>query len=75
MTKKIGISLLTVISVFIWHADAGASWLVDARKYHISAHGQVSCLDCHESISDLDIHPNAASVAKEVCHPADAISH
>ena len=42
-----------------------ASWFVDERKLHISAHGQTSCIDCHEDIEGLPFHPNPQDVNKK----------
>ena len=46
--------------------EAKASWLVDARRFHISAHGQTSCQDCHEDIAEQGLHPNPADVNKKL---------
>lgn len=40
---------------------ADASWIVDAARYHISVHGQTSCIDCHDDIN-TDEHPKTENV-------------
>jgi nitrate reductase gamma subunit len=57
------ISLSCFLFALSWEADA--SWLIDARRFHISAHGQTSCLDCHEDILAKAIHPNPLDVNKK----------
>jgi nitrate reductase gamma subunit len=44
--------------------SAGASWLIEPERFHISVHGQNSCQDCHENISGKDRHPDPADVKK-----------
>ena len=44
--------------------DAGASWLIDEERYHVSAHGQKSCHDCHADIADKSLHPDPTEVNK-----------
>jgi hypothetical protein len=44
--------------------DGDASWLIDAERYHVSAHGQNSCQDCHADIADKSLHPDPAAVNK-----------
>lgn len=41
-----------------------ASWMIDPARFHVSAHGQTSCQECHENISDQDLHPNPLDVTK-----------
>jgi nitrate reductase gamma subunit len=57
------ISLVTLGLVLLNQCLALASWFVDANKFHISAHGQNSCQDCHADISG-PLHPNPAEVNK-----------
>jgi nitrate reductase gamma subunit len=40
------------------------SWFVDMVKYHISAHGQTSCQDCHPDVAKQPVHPNPADVTR-----------
>jgi hypothetical protein len=47
-------------------AFAEASWFVDAEKYHVSAHGQLSCQDCHAGITEQPRHPDPSDVSKRL---------
>jgi nitrate reductase gamma subunit len=53
-----------VIFLFVLCSQANASWLIDARKFHASVHGQNSCQDCHEQIQGRDLHPNPQYINK-----------
>jgi nitrate reductase gamma subunit len=44
--------------------EAKASWFIDPREYHVSAHGQTSCQDCHGDVLDRKIHPDPSEVKK-----------
>ena len=59
------ISLMTLGLVVLSQRLALASWFVDTAKFHISAHGQNSCQDCHADISGR-LHPNPAEVNKNL---------
>ncbi len=63
--KKIIPLLLAIALNTLGAAQSDASWLLDAEKYHISAHGEISCQDCHESIIDDQMHPNPDDVDKK----------
>ena len=39
-----------------------ASWLIDARRFYDSAHGELNCTDCHDDISAKALHPNPNQV-------------
>ena len=43
---------------------AGASWVIDPERFHVSAHGQISCRDCHENF-DRGAHPSADDIVKK----------
>lgn len=36
--------------------------MVDEPRWHVSAHGQIACLDCHGDVGKAATHPNPASV-------------
>ncbi|MBW1766011.1 MAG: hypothetical protein JRJ65_03050 [Deltaproteobacteria bacterium] len=58
--------VLLALTIFISRGiEARASWFIDAGKYHISAHGQTSCQDCHEGVADRALHPNPSDVNKK----------
>jgi predicted CXXCH cytochrome family protein len=60
------IPLMVLGLVILSQRLALASWFVDARKFHVSAHGQNSCQDCHADISGRRLHPNPAEVNKDL---------
>jgi len=43
-------------------AGTEQSWLVDAAKFHISAHGQLSCGTCHDRVASDAAHPDPQNV-------------
>ena len=63
--KIITITVSVLASITLSGIDAKASWLVDAAKFHISAHGQLSCQDCHEDVAERAMHPNPLDVTKD----------
>lgn len=53
------------LALIICHPrTAGASWLIDPAGYHVSVHGQLSCLDCHSDMAGKDPHPDPEDVNK-----------
>lgn len=53
--------------LFIFSLPAAyASWRIDAKKFHISVHGQIECLECHEDIERQDVHPNPYHVNRNL---------
>ena len=62
LTQKV---ILAVI--LLWFSTtAEAAWLIDKERFHVSVHGQLSCQDCHEGISERKQHPNPADVNKNL---------
>ncbi len=49
---------------FVGHAEAG--WLIDEAQLHTSAHGQLSCRECHDGIPERKIHPDPKNVNKKI---------
>lgn len=41
---------------------AQASWLIDAERFHASAHGRTSCRECHEDLFGNRPHPEPGNV-------------
>ena len=64
IAKNVVILLSSIASLILSCLSANASWFIDPQKYHVSAHGQTSCQECHENISDQDLHPNPLDVTK-----------
>ena len=69
--KRRMLILFVVTILTISASGSSASWLIDEAKIHVSAHGQNSCQDCHENISDGRLHPDPGNVSKE---PAEFFS-
>ena len=64
--KKTLIVLPFLIFTFFFTFIADASWLIDREKYHVSAHGESLCIDCHDNIPDREFHPDPADVNKKI---------
>ena len=60
--KKTITCILLVFGLGAFNVEADASWLIDAERYHVSAHGQNTCQDCHADIADKSLHPDPAEV-------------
>jgi nitrate reductase gamma subunit len=43
-----------------------ADWFIDSARRHIGVHAEMTCLDCHEDITELDVHPSPANVSKDL---------
>ena len=59
--------VITVIfsAILVWiYSTAEAAWLIDAERFHVAVHGELSCRDCHEDISEKKLHPDPADVSK-----------
>ncbi len=41
-----------------------SAWLIDPERFHISVHGQLSCLECHSDITEKKQHPDVEDVDK-----------
>ena len=64
--KGLTITALAVASFLCIPGWAESSWIIDPVEFHISAHGQLSCIDCHEDIDGRDLHPDPANVNKRL---------
>jgi len=64
--KKNIVYLQLVLVLCLSAGDTDASWLIDEERYHVSAHGQNSCQDCHADIADKSLHPDPAEVNKTI---------
>lgn len=60
-TLLIAVAYLVLSGVF-----AEANWFIDAEKFHVSAHGQLSCQDCHSDITGRPQHPDPSDVNKRL---------
>ncbi len=58
---------LSMVLIFFFSplTDLKASanqWLIDTQLFGRSAHGQMSCRDCHSNIEDKSYHPDPAAI-------------
>jgi len=60
-----GIILLTILLCLFYPVHCVESaWLIDPEGFHISVHGQLSCLECHSDIIKKRQHPDVEDVDK-----------
>jgi nitrate reductase gamma subunit len=50
-------------------AGTSDSWLIDPERYHISAHGQITCTTCHDAVASSAAHPDPLNVDKPAARP------
>jgi nitrate reductase gamma subunit len=70
--RTVASALLGLFTLFCVGSSAHANWLVDEARWHVSAHGQVMCLDCHGDVAREGLHPDPANVnraAESFFHP------
>jgi len=60
--KRLSLTALLMFCLTAISAPAGASWLIDPGKLHVSVHGQTGCQDCHDGIADRTLHPDPSNV-------------
>ncbi|AFM23472.1 cytochrome c3 family protein [Desulfomonile tiedjei] len=66
LCRRLSASALIAALLLAVAPHVGASWFVDAGRFHVSVHGQISCTDCHVSTPQEERHPNPADVNKSV---------
>ena len=70
-TNKLMIVLLLVTAILTGTAQAApGSWFIDGPRRHVSAHGELSCLDCHTQ-TDLETHPDPKVLHRSQVAPFD----
>jgi nitrate reductase gamma subunit len=57
------VSVVLLLGMFSPPAASG-SWLIDPESFHASAHGRMSCQDCHGDILKKPLHPNPLDIRK-----------
>jgi nitrate reductase gamma subunit len=83
VTITVVLAFLITPAIFFGAPPKAGSWFIDNVKYHVSAHGQISCQDCHAGIQ-RSTHPNPADVTRSRtdffnsatcfnCHDADTM--
>ena len=61
MKKLVSVIVGSILSICVG-IPAHANWLVDETRWHVSAHGQIMCLDCHGDVGKKALHPDPARV-------------
>jgi len=56
--KKLAVFILLSALLAAWPTWAKAGWLIEQGPLHASAHGQLSCQDCHQNVADSQRHPD-----------------
>ena len=49
--KDLVIAVIFAVTLQLTCTTAEAAWLIDAERFHVSVHGQLSCRDCHGDIN------------------------
>lgn len=57
-----GLAAVCLLGIGLGRAEA--AWLIDQARFHIGAHGTMSCADCHGDISPKAGHPDPGVVDK-----------
>lgn len=63
---RVRVLIFAAIALLCRVEDATARWLLDPERFHVSAHGGISCLECHEEIAEKKPHPNPGNVNKSL---------
>ncbi len=64
--RTMGWGLLTAALWLAWAGPARAGWLIDPQRFHVSAHGEQSCLDCHQGKAAQKPHPDPGKVNRSL---------
>ena len=64
--KKLLFCLFSGMLLISLTSRANASWILDPVRFHMSVHGQTSCVECHENIDEAALHPDPRDVNKEL---------
>ena len=64
--KGFGVTIILICCTIYNSTPAEASWLIDVERFHVSAHGRMSCQDCHADISANKAHPDPADVNRSL---------
>lgn len=59
--KKAVVLFIVTMLMTIPAGETFGSWLIDDRQYHVSVHGELSCLDCHSEMGESR-HPDPRMV-------------
>jgi len=58
--------VLALASGLFWPSPARPGWIIDRARHHLSVHGELGCLDCHDQVAARDVHPDPAQVDKSL---------
>ena len=64
--KRWQLLAIVLSSIVLLFQETEASWFIDRAAFHASAHGGLSCLDCHEDVENQDLHPDPRDVTKSL---------
>jgi nitrate reductase gamma subunit len=62
--RSVTILLAILLCMFYPVHLVESAWLIDPERFHISVHGQLSCLECHSDITEKKQHPDVEDVDK-----------
>jgi nitrate reductase gamma subunit len=60
--RVVASTILALFAIIGVNGDVYSNWLVDEARWHVSAHGQIMCLDCHGEIVKQALHPDPSNV-------------
>ena len=66
MRSHIAFLIIAACCLFLFPAGLRGSWLIDMERFHMSAHGRLSCIACHEKIIGEGKHPVPGDVEKSM---------
>ena len=64
--KTISNPVLIIIALMFSVPVTEASWWIDTKKFYHSGHGEITCQECHEDITEQELHPNPDYVNKNL---------
>jgi hypothetical protein len=64
LMRYLAILFLLPAFFFFGCSASEASWLIDIERLSSSGHGEFSCIECHDDITDGKPHPDPAAVNK-----------
>jgi len=78
--KKNSLLISTIFLSFFVSTECRGSWFIDADRFQSSVHAENSCLDCHETVAEQELHPNPEDINRTLseffnpdqcanCHP------
>jgi hypothetical protein len=62
--KDLVVAVIFAVTLQLTCTPTEAAWLIDAERFYVSVHGQLSCHDCHDDINEKKLHLDPADVNK-----------